>query len=105
MRRNLFEHFEPLRANRVLKRDKSCNVAAGPSQTGDDAGTDRVDYPHEYDWYTPCGPLQRSKSKAGWRDQNVGCHRNQFGSLARVAIRIIGTPANIEVQVAALGPA
>jgi len=55
-------------ANRVLKRDKSCSVAAGPSQTGDDAGTDRVDYPHEYDWYTPCSPLQRSQSKASWRD-------------------------------------
>ena len=105
MRRNLLEQFEPLRTNRILKRDKSSGVAAWLGQTGNEACTDRVNHSHENDWYTLGGSLQSSQSKARWRNQDIGYFFNQFGSLACVAIGIIRAPADIELNVAAFDPA
>jgi len=75
------------------------------AMVGSEAGTYRVNHSYENDWYTLCSPLQCNQSEACWRNQDIGRHLNQFGSLARVAIGIIGTPADIEVEVATLDPA
>src|SRR5947209_8741675 len=105
MRRNLFEQFEPLGADRVLESDKSRRIAAGSRQARHETGADRIDHAYENDRYAPCGALQRSQSEARWRDQKVRRARHQLGSLVRVSLGIIWAPANVQADVTAFEPA
>jgi hypothetical protein len=66
------EQRQPFPPNRIFEDGKPGDVAAGPGQTFDEAGTDRIADGRKHDWYGTRCLLERSHSRASGSDQNIG---------------------------------
>src|SRR5262249_48369584 len=104
-RRDLFEQFEPFRANTVFEYGKTSDVAARSRQAIDEASADRIRRLREYDRHAARRLQQRRYDRAASSQDDVWRQRDQFRRIFAKAVGIAGPPARVNLQVAALGPA
>ena len=101
--RDLLEQFQPFAAQTVFQHQKAGRVAARPRQTFDEPGADRIRDNCEYDRYGAGRLQQRPKTLADSQD-NVRRKRDQLLRVFAYVGGIARAKAEIDVQVAAVGP-
>src|SRR5262249_55056472 len=104
-RRDLLEQFQPFRAKAELSRHKAGGVATRSREARHKAGADRVDDIREHDRRGASRLLQRFDRAASGSYQDVRLQPGQFSRGSAEAVGIAQTPANIDADVAAVGPA
>src|SRR5215471_1376958 len=104
-RRDLFEQFQPLRADTVFECGKTGDVAARPRQALDEPGAHWIRSLREYDRHGPGRLQQRRYDRASTSQDDVRRERGQFRRVPTNALGIARAPANVDPQVAAVGPA
>ncbi len=104
-RRDLFEQFQPFRADAVFEHRKTGGIAAGPCQAGDEAVAHGIGHLREHDRHG-AGCLQQRRGDRGPGCQNdVRRERDQFRRVFAKAVGIAGGKAVIDRHVTADAPA
>ena len=102
-RRDLFKQFRPLSAQAVFEHHKASYVAAGPRQTPDKAGSNRIDHDCKYNRHRTRRLEQRRYGRVANRQDDIR-PRNQFRRIFP-AVAVNPRPAtNVKLYVTALNP-
>jgi hypothetical protein len=103
-RRDIFEELQPFHADAVFKIGKAGGIAAWPRQALDEAGTDRIRGQREYDRHGAGCLEQRAHGHAAGCKNGVRRERHQFRGVTANALGIAHAPADVDLQVATVGP-
>jgi hypothetical protein len=104
-RRDLFEQFQPFRAEAVFEGGEPGCVPARPRQTIDKAGADRIGDNHKHDRHGAGRLQQRRRTSIAAAEDDIRRERHQFGCIGAKAIGIARSPPGLDLHIAADGPA
>jgi hypothetical protein len=96
-RRNVLEQRQPFRPDGIFEGCKPGDVAAGPGETFDKAGADRIAGRRKDDRYGTRRLLERTHSCAPGSDQNIGREHYQFRRVPPNFIDITSSPTIFEL--------
>ena len=102
--RDLFEQFQPFRAQIVFVQHEAGNVSARPRETIDIAGPDWIGDTHEYDRHNARCLQQRHKTRDASSQDDVGRKRDQFRRVFASLIGVANRPAIVNPHVSAVSP-
>jgi len=104
-RRDLFEQFQPFRADAVFERRKSGDVAAWAREAVNKSSADRIRHQHENDRHGASCLLQRPSGLLASGQDYVRRERDQFGRILPKTRHIAQGEAVVDPHIAALDPA
>src|SRR5262249_23346953 len=104
LRHNLLEALQPLSAQTIFKVHEPGNVAPRPRDRRHESGPHWIGDLHEHDRYRLRDVLCRRCAHGAACEENVGRECNQLYRILARAINVVLAPANLDTQVAALGP-
>jgi hypothetical protein len=103
--RNLFEQFQPFRADRVFERGKAGGIPTGPRHPRDQAGTHWIDDLRKDDWHGARCPLQFHHRGGGNGQDDIRSEPEQFGSIRAIVVCNASGPARLDADVPPISPA
>src|SRR5262249_41193260 len=103
--RDLFEQFQPFRAETVFEGSEPGCVAAWPRQTIDKAGADRIGDNHKHDRHGARRLQQRRRTRIAGSEDDIRRESHQVGCVGAEAIGTARSPSGLDLYIAADGPA